>query len=282
VAAVGWSGGAVFLSLVLTLLLFLLDGVWLDSVALIGAAVGATVLVSQLTYASERQEKQRQRNLLQRFAPPQIIDQLLDDPHSLSLGGSRSRVCVLFADVRNFTRFAERHSPEEVIEVTNIYLVALTAALHRFGGFLGTYTGDGLMGFFVSETEADVERAVHAALAMRDAAVGVSQRMQAEGREPLNIGIGVHYGEAVVGLVGSPERPDYTVIGHTVIVSHRLQSIALGGEVVLSEAAYDACGQTIDAEEGDPVQVKGLSAPVTPYRVSGIRALPAPEPVAAA
>jgi len=161
---------------------------------------------------------------------------------ALSLQGDRRNVCVLFADTRNFTLYSERHAPEEVVATTNRYLTAMADALFEHGGILDKFTGDGLMAFFLVEQAADsagermvVERAVRAALAMRDAAERVSAELAAEGKEPLQIGLGVHYGPAVVGPVGSPRRPDYSALGHAVVVSHRLQGLAAGGEIVISE-----------------------------------------------
>ncbi|HEU4752635.1 MAG TPA: adenylate/guanylate cyclase domain-containing protein, partial [Armatimonadota bacterium] len=274
---------AVFTLLATTGFVLIFVGIFLDAVALVAAAVLAMVLVTQLTFALDRDERERQRVLLQRFASPQVVQQLLDNPDRVRLGGSRSHVCVLFADARNFTGFAERHSPEEVIETTNAYLVALTQSLLAHEGFLGTYTGDGLMGFFVAESDEAIRHAVSAALAMRDAVSHVSQRLRADGKETLQIGIGLHCGEAIVGLVGSSERPDYTAMGHTVIVSHRLQSIALGGEVVVSEPVYQAARESVEAEAGEPVRVKGVSAPVRPYRIHRLQAaLPAAATPAAA
>jgi len=102
---------------------------------------------------------------------------------------------------------------------------------------------------------------------MRDAAAFVAQQLTAEGKESLQVGMGLHYGEAVVGFVGNPQRLDYTALGHTVVVSQRLQSIAGGGEVVISEAVSRSVHGRFPVQPGEPVQVKGLSALVTPYRV---------------
>jgi class 3 adenylate cyclase len=263
-------GMVFFLVLLLSAWVMLFRSTWIDPVAPAAAALGSFLLVTQLTFALERDERERNRNLLQRFVAPQVIEELLDDPERrLGLGGTRQKVCILFADVRNFTQFAEQHTPEEVIEATNTYLTAMTEALHAHGGLLDKYTGDGLMAIFrvTGEPEEDVARAVRAALAMSAAAASVSTRLAAQGRTPLPIGIGMHYGEAVVGLVGNPNQFNYTALGHAVIIGQRLQSIAAGGEVVVSESVHFYTSGTFQAEAGEPVYVKGLSAPVRPYRV---------------
>jgi adenylate cyclase len=180
-------------------------------------------------------------------------------------------VCVLFADVRDFTPYAEQRTPEEVIEVVNGYLTALTDTLYRHGGLLDKYTGDGLMALFRvgGEPAHDVANAVRAALAMSRAADEVSAGLEARGDRPLPIGISVHYGEAVVGLVGNPNQFNYTALGYTVNIAARLQALAVGGEVVVSQAVGQLVEDRFEVEALEPVTVKGVSQPVRPYRVVG-------------
>ena len=267
--------GVVFLIALVTTAAFLLSATWIDPVVPTLAALGAFVLATQFTFELERGERERNRALLQRFVAPQLVDEMLDDPDfELGLGGRRRQVCVVFADVRNFTGFAEANTPEHVIEVTNRYLSAMTDAMHHYGGILDKYTGDGLMAFF-EEGGAGQEReplplmarAVQACIAMQQSTAAVSAELHRQGLPPLNVGIGLHYGEAVVGFVGNPNRLDYTALGHTVVVSQRLQSIAAGGEVIISETVFRAVSGMFPVVPGEPVQVKGLSEPMTPYRV---------------
>jgi class 3 adenylate cyclase len=258
-----------FLVSLISLCLFLFGGIWLDPVLPLGASLIALAMVTQLSFAQERSERRRTRALFQRFVASDQLDNWLTMPEdALALGGKRQTVCVLFADVRNFTHFAEQNEADKVIEVINVYMSGLTEALHRHGGVLDKYTGDGLMAWFpVSENlYDDLKNAVHAALAMRDAGLTISAQMPPE--EQLDIGFGLHYGDAVVGLVGSEKlQINWTALGHTVVVSARLQTIALGGEVVISENLYEIVAGSFSVVESAPVMVKGLSTPVRPYRV---------------
>ena len=253
--------------------------VWLDPVAPAVTVFFAFLLVTQATYAVEQDEGGRARALLERFVAPQLLEELLTDPRRLGLGGKMQQVCVLFADVRNFTGFTENRDPQEVIGVINEYMTALTDAMVAHGGIFDKYTGDGLMAFFrISENlpaAPQIQQAVTAAQAMQEAALAISAGRAAAGQIPLAIGIGLHYGEAVVGMVGSPSLANYTALGHTVVVSARLQSIAAGGEIVLSETVYQ---QTVGlrAVAGELVQVKGISAPVRPYRLRALSETPFP------
>jgi class 3 adenylate cyclase len=247
--------------------------VWVDAIAPAATAVAAFGLSTQLTYVLERQQREQNLQLLQRFVPPQAIDEILEDPEKhLGLGGTRRRVVVLFADIRGFSRYAESHSPHEVVETINRYLSAMTDAVYTHNGLLDKYTGDGLMALFpVGENrKQDVERSLRAAIAMRDAAANIARDLAAEGKEPLEVGIGLHYGEAVIGLMGSEVRSDFTAIGHTVVLSQRLQGLAAGGEVVVSEDLAEAAGISTLENTEDPVLLKGLTKPVRFVRLKSL------------
>lgn len=249
-------------------------GLWIDVVVLTLAVLGSGLLVTRLTFALERDERERNHNLLRRFVAPQVVHELLDDPErKLGLGGRRERICVLFADARDSTGFAERHTPEQVIEVTNLYMTALTEALFAHGGLLDKYTGDGLMALFRQEGSVSVsaEQCALAALAMRDAAETVSLVLNRQGRDPLAFGFGMHEGEAVVGLVGSPIQFNYTALGMVVVVAERLQSRAAAGEIVVSESLYRQVADAFLAEPVDPAAAAGLPGDVKAYRLIGLR-----------
>ncbi|WP_309714698.1 adenylate/guanylate cyclase domain-containing protein [Armatimonas sp.] len=244
-----------------------------DPVLPVFGGILAFLMVTQFTFAVERDERARNRGLLARFIPPQAIEELLDDPvGKLGLGGKRRRLVVLFADVRGFSRFAEKSTPEEVVTTMNRYLMVMTDALNDHEGILDKYTGDGLMALFLVDenaVEADVLRAVRAAEAMAKSVLDLSQAMQAEGGEALAVGLGLHYGEAVVGLMGHPTRQvNYTALGHTVVVAARLQTLAAGGDIILSDAVYRALPPgTVNAEAGETVTVKGVADPVPIFRI---------------
>jgi len=260
---------AVVLITAIAFLTLLVRGAWLDPVFPSAAAVCSFLLVTQFTFRLEQRARERSRFLLDRFVAPEVVEELLAPGAApLGTGGRRERVAVLFADVRGFTQFAEAHTPEEVMRAVNAYLHGMTEALHRQGGLLDKYTGDGLMALFRLERGPGVEAAVRAALDMRDAALVMSANRAAGGDRSLQVGISIHIGEAVVGLVGNPERQvNFTALGHTVVVAARLQAHAAGGEVVVSRAVHEAAGDRFAMTPRPPVQVKGITDPVEPFLV---------------
>jgi adenylate cyclase len=197
------------------------------------------------------------------------VEELLDRSGQLALGGERRPVCILFADMRGFTPFAESHTAEEVIAVINRYTTAMTGALLTHGGILDRYTGDGFVARFDIEGSPhdEVCRAVAAALAISDTSETVAAELTAEGRHALRVGIGLHYGEAVVGLVGSPTQFHYTAMGHSVVVAARLQGLAQGGEILITKDVYDLVSEAFECTATEPIWLKGMSEPVQTYRV---------------
>lgn len=244
---------------------------WLDPVFPASAAILASLAVTQLTTTLDRIARDRNRGMLQRFVAPEVVAEMLDRQDGRAdLGGQREEVVVLFADVRGFTQFAEAHPPEEVMRAVNAYLAVMTDALNRHGGMLDKYTGDGLMALFrLRERGSDgVAEAVAAALEMRDAVLRLSQDRAHGGDLSLKVGISLHVGDAVLGLVGNPTRQiNFTALGHTVVVAARLQAVAGGGEVVVSGEVADRVGERFALEARAPLNAKGISHPLRVFRV---------------
>jgi class 3 adenylate cyclase len=248
-----------------------LDDIWIDPVLPGSAALLAFLGVTQLTSTLDRLARDRNRSMLQRFVAPEVVADMMDRQDGRAeLGGQREEVAVLFADVRGFTQFAEAHPPEEVMRVVNAYLAALTDALNTHGGILDKYTGDGLMALFrLGDRGPDaLPAAVLAALAMRDAVLRLSEDRHRGGDKSLNVGISLHVGDAVLGLVGNPRRQiNFTALGHTVVVAARLQAVAGGGEVVITGEVADRIREGFQIDERAPLQAKGISQPLRVFRV---------------
>jgi class 3 adenylate cyclase len=211
------------------------------------------------------------RQALDRFLAEDVTDIILTDPERyLQLGGEVRRVTVLFADIRGFTRYTEQHSGPEVITTLNRIFEQLSQVVFTHRGTFDKYTGDGLMAFFGAPIagEDDTQRALATAVEM----MYRFRQLCAEIGEDvvdLDLGIGLHTGEVVVGNVGSEKVMDYTVIGDAVNVAKRLTEVAQGGEILLSEATYSQVRGVRGARVPD-VSLTGRQEPVTVYRVDGL------------
>ncbi|MBU2944613.1 adenylate/guanylate cyclase domain-containing protein [Shimia thalassica] len=185
------------------------------------------------------------------------------DGESMSRGGERRAVTMLFSDIRGYTAFSETVSPEEVILVLNQYFEVQTEIVERHGGDIDKFVGDELMAMFTGE---DKElRATRCAVEIAEALAAFMKSRQANAA--LAVGIGMASGEVVLGAMGARDRMDYTVLGSTVNLAARLCSKAEPGQVLLEEATRQAVGEdpAISIETLPPVALKGIAAPVPIY-----------------
>ncbi|MBI4315671.1 MAG: GAF domain-containing protein [Chloroflexi bacterium] len=217
-------------------------------------------------------EKKRLRSkfeLFQRMVNPAVIERL--DPNQLKLGGDRQQVSCLFADIRGFTNFSEHLDPVVLLDVLNRYLGAAADAVLLHEGTLDKFLGDAVMAIFnAPELQPDhTMRAVRAALNMRYDILALHEVM--EPQYQLSFGMAINVGEAVVGLVGTKMRLDYTAIGDTINTAKRLQENAKAGQVLLSETAYEQVKDQVIAVQLEPVKVKGRAQPVQIYELQDIR-----------
>jgi class 3 adenylate cyclase len=206
--------------------------------------------------AKER-EKWAIRNLFQRYVNPTVVERLVDGRESLALGGKRQAVSVLFADIRGFTTFSEHLPPERVVEVLNQYLGLAVRAILAEEGTLDKFMGDAIMAFFnapLPQPDSTL-RAVRAALAMQQAIAVYNAT--ASDHQPLTFGIGIHFDQAVVGNIGTPQQMNYTIIGNTVNLAKRLEESAASGQIILSQAAYRAVKKFVRVEDLGLREFKG-------------------------
>ena len=206
-------------------------------------------------------ERQNVTRTFERYVAPNIVNEILKEgTDSLKLGGKLCDIAVLFVDIRGFTTMSERLSPEEVVYILNQYLSMTSACVERHQGTLDKFVGDATMAFWGAPI-ADDEAVYHAALTALDIIKGadeLSAKLKAEVNEEIHVGVGVNFGPAVVGNMGSERRMDYTAIGDTVNTSARLEANAPGGTIYVSRAVADALkGRMKCVPLEKPIKLKG-------------------------
>ena len=227
---------------------------------------GVAIVLDDLT---ERKKLEAQRRLFERMVSPAVIEQL--DPNSLQLGGKRTDITVLFADVRGFTSFSESQEPEKLVSILNRYLGAMAESVLSQEGTIDKFMGDAIMSWFnapVPQPDHTL-RAVKAALAIREAFEGLYKILPKEAH--LAFGAGIHYGDAVLGLIGTDRRIEYTAISDSVNTAKRLQENSAKNQIIISREAYARVKDDVIVKPIAPVAAKGKTAPLEVYEVLGLK-----------
>jgi PAS domain S-box-containing protein len=227
---------------------------------------GVAIVLDDLT---EKKRLEGQRRLFERMVSPAVIEQL--NPDQLQLGGQRAEITTLFADIRGFTSFSEQQAPERLVAVLNRYLAVSAEAILAQEGMIDKFMGDAIMAWFnapIPQPDHTL-RAVRAAIGIQEAVCRLQNEMPAQSH--LSFGIGIHFGEAVLGLVGTQKRLEYTAIGDSVNTAKRIQENALPGQILISAEAYTWVQNQIEARPVQALQVKGKSQTIQVYQVFGIK-----------
>lgn len=242
-----------------------------DLTILSGIAAQAGIALENAALAEQIRTEAVTRAELSRFLSKAVADAVIKG-ETEDLGQSRlAEVSCLFADIRGFTTLAEHDSPQEVVEMLNEFFTAMANVVFRHEGNLDKFIGDCVMAVWgppLSHPD-DPARALQAALEMQDAVDDLNEQRKAKGRQPIQVGIGVNTGQAVVGYMGSLERHEFTAIGDTVNTASRLCGLARGGEVLATETTVNKAGQGFLAESLPVAQVKGKEKGVQTFRVTG-------------
>lgn len=235
-----------------------------DEVGVLGAAFN--------TMTAGLRERERERDIFGRVVSPEVREKLLSG--ALELGGETLWIAVLFSDIRSFSTISEQMTPQEVVTFLNEYLSEMTHAIREWGGYINNFIGDAIVAIFGAPIDQpDKEwRAVAAALAMRERLIELNRRRTGRGEPAIGNGVGISTGEAVAGQIGSLERLMYTVIGDTVNVAARLESLTKDYPeypILINGPTAEALQDRTDLvlKHLGPIQVKGRAEPVDVFAV---------------
>ncbi len=230
------------------------------------------------TRLREKQETDRlraaQRTIratFERYVSAHVVERLLADPSQVSLGGQKQEVTILFADLRGYTSLAETLPPEQLMGVLNGHLNTAAQAILAHDGIISLYAGDLVMAIFNAPLpqKDHALRAVLAALSLRRAMTDYHAGLPPELR--MDFGVGIASGEALVGNIGAKEMLHYTAIGDTVNLAQRLEEMANGGEVLLTECTRQLLDENgVSVQPSGITQVRGRDGPVKVYTLLGL------------
>ncbi|WP_246487371.1 CHASE2 domain-containing protein [Ferrigenium kumadai] len=209
-------------------------------------------------YLRERRSREQAVQMFSRFVNPHVVKELIAHG-GLNRAGESRQITVLFSDIRGFTTLSERHTPQEVVALLNRYFSLQVEVIFRHGGSLDKFIGDAIMAFWGAPLD-DAEHARHAVEAALEMAEVLQRFKQEIGEsEPgFDVGIGIHSGPAVVGLIGSEQRREYTAIGDTVNLASRIEGLTKGvSRILVSRDTKELCGDAFDFQSFGSYKVKG-------------------------
>lgn len=240
-----------------------------DLKVLSGIASQAAIALENAELGLKIEKEAVARAELSRFLAPAVAEAVVSGKVELLRVGRLAEVSVIFADIRGFTTMAEADSPQETVAMLNMFFGAMANIIFKYEGNLDKFIGDCVMATWgppISHAD-DPARSLKCALEMLDAINEMNALREAQGKRPLEVGIGVNTGQAVVGYIGSSDRHEFTAIGDSVNTSSRLCGIAKGGEILAAESTIRGAGPGFRVEPVSVLQVKGKEKGVTTYRV---------------
>ena len=208
--------------------------------------------------------------LLSHYLPKNVMHVLLGNPHMVKLGGEKTKVAIIFGDVAGFTTYSEGHSPEEVVSKLNDILSILTEKVFEYNGTLDKYIGDCIMAFWGAPIpdEKACDHAVESTLQMLHALVEYNK----VSGENFKLGVGINFGEAVIGNMGSKSVYDYTAMGDTINTASRLEGVTrtVNNKLVISKAVFDKLSakyKELFEMHNEKISVKGKTEKLTIYKL---------------
>ena len=211
-------------------------------------------------------QEERVKTHLERYLSSHLVQAILDSKGEVSLAPIRRRITILFSDIRNFTTQCEELAPELIVGYLNEYFTHMVDEIFNHQGTVNKFVGDMILALFGAPShERDTERrAIETAIAMQKRIQSIPTAWI---RDHFSTGIGISTGEVIVGNIGSPQHTDYTAIGDEVNTASRLQSVAAGGQILVSRSVYDTTKDLFQFKDFGSIQVKGKRKAIDVFEV---------------
>ncbi len=248
-------------------------GFWLPVVAPVIAVLLAVAAANVVNYATEGAQKRFIRSAFGQYLSPDVVNQVVDNPERLRLGGERRELSMFFSDIQGFTTISEALDPEQLSSFLNVYLTEMGRIIHDEGGTIDKFEGDAIIAFWNAplEVEGHPERAVRAALRCQERLAELRERWKAPPPDgvgvPILTRIGINTGEVSVGNFGSETRFDYTALGDHMNLASRLEGSnkMFGTYVLVSEFTVRRLPTNIVARELGRIAVVGRAEPIAVF-----------------
>lgn len=222
-------------------------------------------------YFVEEKTRRRVQKIFAYYIDKRLLDRLIEMDSKAFLDGEARNICIFFLDVRDFTRLSTTRTAMEIVRFLNFFFGELTGIIQKNEGFVNKFIGDGILAFFMTG-ESPVRDAVVAAREIIRATERLNQKDRFRefiGGWKVRVGIGIHYGEVILGNIGSEQKMDFTVIGEHVNIASRIEGLTkeAGASILVSDDAREAAGAGLDWKEVGHFTVKGIDHPISLYTV---------------
>ena len=224
-------------------------------------------------YVLESKQKRFIRDAFSTYLAPSVVQQVIDSPETLALGGEERVITAFFSDVQGFTSISEKLAPRELVELLNEFLTEMTDIILRHKGTVDKFEGDAIIAFFGAPTELpnQARSACEASVEMQTRLAEMRRIWRESNTPELKMRIGLYTGPAVVGNMGSKNRMDYTMMGDTVNTAARLEGVnkIYGTYSLIGERTRREAGDDFLVREVDHIQLLGKKDPIRVYELMG-------------
>jgi adenylate cyclase len=263
-------GGYIFLAV----WSFSAHSLWLEIVRPGSGIILALVTVVGFNYVTEQRAKRKIKDTFQHYVSPAVVEQMIENPDLLKLGGEKLDLTVIFTDVKGFTRISEQMEPTELVHLMNDYLTPMADIVLGNRGTVDKFIGDAVMGIFGAPVpvEHHADAACHSALEMLARLEELNAKWKPQGLPRMSMRIGVNSGPMVVGNMGSHTRFDYTVMGDNVNLGARLEPLnkVFSTQVIISEFTRERLVDRFVLRSLGSFRVMGKTEPVVCYELVGL------------
>lgn len=244
---------------------------WLNAVTPSLMIITGFITVTTHQYLTEQKSKRFIKDAFGRYLSPKVINMIIENPGLLKLGGEKRVMTAYFSDVAGFTTISEKLPPTELVLLLNEYLSAMSDIIHEFDGTVDKYEGDAIIAFWGAPIIAEnhAELCVRATVMMQRRLVVMRDNWRKQGKDELNVRMGINTGPMVVGNMGSRERMDYTMMGDSVNLAARLEGVNkyYGTYILVSEFTHSHIKNLFLCRELDMVRVQGKKDAIRLFEV---------------
>ncbi|MDY6968314.1 MAG: adenylate/guanylate cyclase domain-containing protein [Spirochaetota bacterium] len=253
--------------------LFVFHNIWIDELGLTLSIFLPSSILTAIKFIREENQKRFIKHAFSHYLSPKVIDEIINEPDLLKLGGESRHLTIFFSDVAKFSTISEALEPVELVQLLNEYLSEMTDIILEYNGTVDKYEGDAIMAFFGAPQHLPdhAARACFASIDMQMRLEEMRTEWRKQGKHELLVRMGLNTGEAVVGNMGSRERMDYTVMGDAVNLASRLEGAnkVYNTYSMISGNTYEEAKDHIEARPLDVIRVVGKDEPIQVYELMG-------------